>query len=131
MEGTPEAPRLTEIFVVNDYAMSWLGSVGAMVALKRRALEGGSYRVRLSLVRLSLWLLQLGMFDKEYARSVAGSEGKHAYLAPTLFRSETPCGDYQGVTDQVVMSVTPGGYRTPLVPRGSCRAEWLPRSAMS
>jgi hypothetical protein len=120
---------LTEIFVVNDYAMAWLGAVGTMVALKRRAREGGSYRVRLSLVRLSLWLLHLGIFDKDYARRVAGSEGKHAYLAPTLFEAETPCGAYQGVTDQVSMSITPGKYRTPLVPRGSCSPEWLPRGA--
>jgi crotonobetainyl-CoA:carnitine CoA-transferase CaiB-like acyl-CoA transferase len=127
LEGTPEAPRLTEIFVVNDYAMSWLGAVGAMVALKRRAIEGGSYRVRLSLVRLSLWLLHMGIFDKEYARRVAGTEGKHAYLAPTIFQADTPCGHYQGVTDQVTMSATSGGYRTPLVPRGSCRPEWQPR----
>jgi hypothetical protein len=130
LEGTPEAPRLTEIFVVNDYAMAWLGAVGAMVALKRRAREGGSYRVRLSLVRLSLWLLHLGIFDKDYARRVAGSEGKHAYLAPALFQAETPCGAYQGVTDQVSMSATPGKYVTPLVPRGSCRPEWLPRKAV-
>jgi hypothetical protein len=31
------------------------------------------------------------------------------------------------VTDQVNMSGTPGFYATPLVPRGSSRAEWLPR----
>jgi crotonobetainyl-CoA:carnitine CoA-transferase CaiB-like acyl-CoA transferase len=127
LEGTPEVPRLTEIFVVNDYAMSWLGAVGTMAALKRRAIEGGSYRVRISLLRLSLWLLQIGVFDKSYARSVAGKPGDHAFLPPTLFKAETPCGDYQGVTDQVVMTRTPGRYRVPLVPRGSSHPEWLPR----
>jgi crotonobetainyl-CoA:carnitine CoA-transferase CaiB-like acyl-CoA transferase len=128
IEGTPQAPRLTEIFVVNDYAMAWLAALGTMAALKRRATEGGSYRVRLSLVRLSLWLLQMGIFDKEYARSVAGSEGEHAYLPPEIFTADTPCGHYQGVTDQVAMSRTPGVYLIPLVPRGSSRAEWLPRN---
>jgi hypothetical protein len=127
LEGTPEAPRLTEITVVNDYAMAWLSTVGVIAALKRRALEGGSYRIRISLVRLSLWLLQMGIFDKAYARSVAGTTGDHAYLAPELFHAETPCGDYQGVTDQVAMARTPGLYRVPLVPRGSSRSEWMPR----
>jgi Lipocalin-like domain len=88
----------------------------------------GQRQMRLSLVRLSLWLLQMGIFDKEYARSVAGSEGEHAYLPPEIFTAETPCGHYQGVTDQVAMSRTPGFFQIPLVPRGSSRAEWLPRN---
>lgn len=124
-EGTPEQPRLTEIFVVNDYAMSWLSSVAVAAALKRRAIEGGSYRVRISLARLSMWLMQMGLFDKEYAKGVAGTKGEHEYLAPELFTAETACGFYQGVTDQVQMSKTPGRYRIPLTPRGASRPEWL------
>lgn len=126
-EGTFENPALTEIFVVNDYAMAWLSFVGVAVALKRRATEGGSYRVRISLARLSLWLLELGIFDKSYAHEVGHSGGDHAFLPPDLFTAETPLGHYQGVTDQVVMSKTPGHYKVPLVPRGSSRPEWLPR----
>jgi len=127
LEGSVENPRLPEIFVVNDYITAWLASVGAMAALKRRAVEGGSWRVRISLARLSLWLMQMGVFDKNYAHAVAGTPGDHAYLAPELFEAETPCGHYQGVTDQVAMSVTPGKYRVPLVPRGSSKPEWVAR----
>jgi hypothetical protein len=29
------------------------------------------------------------------------------------------------MTDQIVMSRTPGAFRTVLVPRGSSKAEWL------
>jgi SAM-dependent methyltransferase len=68
--------------------------------LKRRAVEGGSYRIRISLARLSLWLLHMGIFDKAYAASVAGRPGEHEYRAPELFEAETACGFYQGVTDQ-------------------------------
>jgi crotonobetainyl-CoA:carnitine CoA-transferase CaiB-like acyl-CoA transferase len=123
-EGTPERPKLTEIFVVNDYAMSWIASVAVAAALKRRAVEGGSYRIRISLARLSLWLLHMGIFDKAYATSVAGRPGDHEYRAPELFEADTACGFYQGVTDQVKMSRTPGSYRIPLVPRGASRPEW-------
>lgn len=126
-EGTPERPQLTEIFVVNDYAMSWIASVAVAAALRRRAVEGGSYRIRISLARLSIWLLQMGIFDKSYSAAVAGTAGDHEYLAPELFEADTPCGHYQGVTDQVQMSRTPGFYATPLVPRGSSKAEWLAR----
>ena len=127
LEGSVENPKLPEIFVVNDYITSWLASLGAITALKRRAIEGGSYRVRISLARLSLWLLQMGIFDKAYAYEIAGTEGQHAYLAPELFEAETPCGHYQGVTDQVTMTRTPGSFQVPLVPRGSSRAVWLDR----
>ena len=75
LEGSVENPKLPEIFVVNDYITSWMASVGAIAALKRRAAEGGSYRVRISLARLSLWLLQMGVFDKNYAYATAGTEG--------------------------------------------------------
>jgi crotonobetainyl-CoA:carnitine CoA-transferase CaiB-like acyl-CoA transferase len=126
LEGSVENPKLPEIFVVNDYITSWLASVGAIAALKRRAIEGGSYRVRISLARLSLWLLQMGVFDKR-SYATAGTAGAHEYLAPDLFEAETPCGHYQGVTDQVTMSATPGFYATPLVPRGASKAEWLER----
>ena len=70
-EGTLEKPALTEIFVVNDYAMSWLSAMAVIATLRRRAVEGGSYRIHLSLARLSIWLLQMGLFDKSYARKSA------------------------------------------------------------
>ena len=79
--------------------------------LKRRALEGGSYRIHISLARLSIWLLEMGIFDKTYAHQVGNSQGDHAYLSPEIFEADTPCGHYLGVTDQVKMSATPGFYR--------------------
>lgn len=96
-----------------------------MAALKRRAIEGGSYRIRISLTRLSIWLLELGLFDKTYAHEIGHMPGDHELLPPDLFTAETPLGHYQGVTDQVKMSKTPGEFRFVLVPRGSSRPEWL------
>jgi hypothetical protein len=58
--------------------------------LRRRAAEGGSYRVVVSLTRTVLWLLSLGIFDKEYAAATAGSSDEHTYVAPDLFIAETP-----------------------------------------
>ena len=127
-EGTFENPALTEIFVVNDYVMSWLSCMAVLATLKRRAIEGGSYRIHISLARLSIWLLHMGIFDKTYAREIGNTEGDHAYLAPEVFQAETPCGLYQGVTDQVRMSETPGFYQVPVVPRGSSNPVWLPRT---
>ncbi|WP_243788323.1 CoA transferase [Saccharopolyspora gloriosae] len=128
LEGDGEIPGLPPILVVNDYIVSWLLATGVTEALARRATEGGSYRVHVSLTRAALWILSMGVFDKQYAQATAGSEARHAYLDPETFTAETPLGHYQGVTDQVRMSATPGHYRTVLVPRGSSRPEWPARS---
>jgi hypothetical protein len=67
----------------------------------------------------------MGIFDKAYARETADSTDEHRYVAPDLFTAETPLGAYQGMTDQVALSRTPGAFRTVLVPRGSSKPEWL------
>jgi crotonobetainyl-CoA:carnitine CoA-transferase CaiB-like acyl-CoA transferase len=127
LEGGGRQPALPPILVVNDYIVSWLMVLGIVVALRRRARDGGSYRVHVSLTRAALWILSLGVFDLDYARSVAGSGGPHAYLDPELFTADTPLGRYQGVTEQVRMSRTPGRYRYPLLPRGAAPPQWEPR----
>ncbi|HUJ48290.1 MAG TPA: CoA transferase [Rhizomicrobium sp.] len=124
-EGTPTHPKSPPIIPICDNVVGWFGTVGILAALRRRAVEGGSYRVTVSLTRTVLWLLSLGIFDKAYAQATAGSSDEHAYVAPDLFTAETPLGTYQGLTDQVVLSRTPGSFRTVLVPRGSNKPEWL------
>jgi hypothetical protein len=124
LEGTLGQPRQPPIVPICDNVVGWLGTVGVLAALRRRAIEGGSYRVVVSLTRTVLWLLSLGIFDKAYARATAGSTEEHSYVAPDLFTAETALGTYQGMTDQVVMSRTPGSFSTVLVPRGSCKPEW-------
>ncbi len=124
LEGGGGEPRLSPILVVNDYVVSWLTAAGVVEALRRRATEGGSWQVHVSLVRVAMWILELGVFDLDHAKQVAGTPGRHAYLDPETFTADTPLGRYQGVTDQVRMSVTPGRYDPVLVPRGSSRPEW-------
>jgi crotonobetainyl-CoA:carnitine CoA-transferase CaiB-like acyl-CoA transferase len=125
IEGTPTHPKSPPIIPIVDNVVGWLGTVGTLAALRRRAVEGGSYRVTVSLTRTVLYLLSLGIFDKDYARATAGSSDEHAYVDPDLFTAETPLGTYQGMTDQVVLSRTPGSFRTVLVPHGSSKPEWL------
>src|SRR5438874_3561361 len=126
IEGSPTQPKQPPIVPICDNVVGWLGTTGILAALRRRAIEGGSYRVVVSLTRTVLWMLSLGIFDKAYAKPTAGSTDEHKYIAPDLFTAETPLGTYQGMTDQIVMSRTPGAYRTVLVPRGSSKPEWLP-----
>jgi crotonobetainyl-CoA:carnitine CoA-transferase CaiB-like acyl-CoA transferase/DNA-binding beta-propeller fold protein YncE len=125
LEGSLTHPKQPVIVPICDNVVGWLGTTGILAALRRRAIEGGSYRVTVSLTRTVLWLLSLGIFDKAYAQATAGSTDEHRYAEPDLFTAETPCGSYQGMTDQVVLSRTPGAFRNVLLPRGSSKPEWL------
>ena len=117
-------PGLPAVPVVNDYITAWFLELGILRALTLRARFGGSYKVTVSLTRVALWLQSLGTFDREYSADVAGREVGHELLAPNTFTAHTPLGLYQGVTEQVQMSRTPGYYTHPLMPRGSDRPAW-------
>ncbi len=49
---------------MNDYIAGYLGSAGVIAALRRRAREGGSYHVRVSLARCATWFRSLGQVDQ-------------------------------------------------------------------
>jgi len=125
IEGSDEKPVHPSIYVACDYAAGWLATCGILSALLRRAKEGGSYRVRVSLVRTALWLPELGIFDRDYATKTAGSTDEHLYPDPDGFVADTPMGRYTGVKEMIEMSKTPGEYKYPLTPFGSWQPSWL------
>ncbi|MET0715567.1 MAG: CoA transferase [Mycetocola sp.] len=127
VEGTLTEPKLPPTSIVNDYLVAWLGATGAMAALARRAAEGGSYRVHVSLTRAAMWILSLGTFDKTYVGEAVRQGGEHTLIDPQLFTSLTPLGLYQGVTEQVSLSRTPHHYTNVLSARGADHPVWLPR----
>jgi len=90
IEGCDEQPAHPSIHVACDYAAGWLAALGSLSALLRRAKEGGSYRVVVSLSRTALWLPELGIFDREYAKKTAGSNDEHFYPDPDAFVVDTP-----------------------------------------
>jgi len=109
--------------------VGWFGTAGVLEALRRRAVDGGSYRVRVSLTRICLWLISLGIFDKEFATSTAGSAAEHSAIPPELFHAKTPLGTYQGMTAQIELSSLPQGLTTTVLqPMGADQPEWLPRA---
>jgi crotonobetainyl-CoA:carnitine CoA-transferase CaiB-like acyl-CoA transferase len=125
LEGSLSSPKQPPIVPICDNVVGWLGTVGVLAALRRRAVEGGSYKVVVSLTRTVLWQLSLGIFDRAYAQATAGSSEEHTNVAPDLFTAETPLGTYQGLDEQAYLSKSPGSYRTVIVPRGSNKPEWL------
>ncbi|MEV6638599.1 CoA transferase [Amycolatopsis sp. NPDC051371] len=126
-EGSLAEPKLPPTSIINDYLVAWLGATGAMAALVRRATEGGSYRVHVSLTRAAMWAVTLGFFDWDYVHQAVGSGGEHELLDPQLFTSLTPLGIYQGVTENITLSRTPHHYLNVLSPRGADQPVWLPK----
>jgi crotonobetainyl-CoA:carnitine CoA-transferase CaiB-like acyl-CoA transferase len=101
--GSPDAPILAPYFYPNDYITGFLAAFGTLAALIRRAEEGGSYQVRVSLCRTAMLLLEQGLNDvgadsfqvpsvilARYMQETASPIGRLHYLGPVLRYSETP-----------------------------------------
>lgn len=104
---------------VNDYTTGYLAAFGAMVALRRRAVEGGSWRVRASLTRTAMWVRGLGL------RSGAGVEPFSSdELAAWSIREDGGWGPVTFLRPPVRMGVTPAVWVRPSVKLGSDLASW-------
>jgi hypothetical protein len=101
-----------------------MGASGAAAALVKRATEGGSWHVTVSLTRTAMWCASLGLVDP----ALAGRSEEHTLLEPLAYDAPSPLGDIHMLAPPVRFSRTPPSWPDPiLVPRGSSRAEWLTR----
>ncbi len=62
-EGAVDAPMMPVQVIFADYLAAYVGAAGVAAALHRRATEGGSYQVRVSLTRMCMWAQELGLLD--------------------------------------------------------------------
>ncbi len=111
-----------------DYCTGYLMAFGAMVALKRRAEEGGSWLVRTSLAQIGKWIVDLGEVAPAAARD-APAEFTAAELESWSMVSETPSGKLRHLKPVVQMSETPTYWARPSVPLGYHQPVWPPRGA--
>lgn len=99
-----EPPRLVPAAAC-DYTTGYLAALGTMVALKRRAENGGSYQVRVSLARTGMWYmaqpriasastLPVDIPNREeveiYTELSDSYEGTLRHIKPIIQLSETP-----------------------------------------
>jgi hypothetical protein len=92
-------PKLLPVSVI-DYVSGYLMAFGAIVALARRATEGGSWLVRVSLARTGKWIVDRGTVANFAAvpvelpsnelKNLIIQTGKFSHLRPVLQLSETP-----------------------------------------
>jgi crotonobetainyl-CoA:carnitine CoA-transferase CaiB-like acyl-CoA transferase len=109
-----------------DYCTGNLMAFGAMVALARRAREGGSWLVRISLAQVGRWIVDLGEVSADAARN-APAEFSEAELADWSMVSDSPVGRLQHLRPAVRMSETPPYWARTSVPLGYHQPVWPPR----
>lgn len=127
-EGNGGPPKFPPTLVMNDHIAGYLGAAGVLAALRRRAKEGGSYHVRVSLARAAMWYASLGQFP---TKSFDANDPLHRMIEPEPMKAQTPYGLVQRLGPQVKLSKTPGKWRTPLVAvRGADLPVWE-RGAMA
>lgn len=103
---------------MNDYTTGYFAALGTMIALRRRATEGGSWSVRVSLSQTSMWEYPLGTdLDREAATGVGD-------LAPFMEQHETPYGFMKHLRPPLRMSETDPHWAIPTAPLGSGQTLW-------
>ena len=115
-----EKPRYMPVSAI-DYVSGYLMAFGAMVALARRAQEGGSWLVRVSLARTGRWIVDLG---DSGAIAELLAELPRAELDALTTEIDAPSGRVRHLKPVLEMSETPPGWIRPPVPAGHHPAEW-------
>jgi hypothetical protein len=89
LEGTLDAPKYPPFGLLNDVLTGIFGALAAYAALIRRAKEGGSYLVRVSLCRCSMWYGTLGFLERDDTKR---DGEQHKLIEPDMFEADTPLG---------------------------------------
>lgn len=109
---------------VCDYTTGYLATYGALLALARRAREGGSWQVHVSLCQSAMLLQRQGLLKKFTAAPEVLTEEQ---LAPLHVQEEGVYGDLRTLGPVLRMSETPPRWDKPTPPLGGGVPIWLPR----
>jgi crotonobetainyl-CoA:carnitine CoA-transferase CaiB-like acyl-CoA transferase len=109
-----------------DYVAGYLLAYGTMLALERRAREGGSWMVRMSLARTGHWIRAQGLVDpvqyEACGKDLPGDE-----VAGYMMESDSPVGRLSHLAPVAKMSETPARWARPAVPLGTHPPRWPSR----
>jgi crotonobetainyl-CoA:carnitine CoA-transferase CaiB-like acyl-CoA transferase len=102
-----------------DHATGYLMAFAAMAALIRRAEQGGSWHVRVSLAQTAAWLRRLGRID-----GMACTDPKFDDVRDRLEETASGFGCLTAVRHAAVMDEMPPHWARPSVPLGTHPAAW-------
>jgi len=123
--GAEPGPQFYPVSAI-DFLTGYLMAFGAMVALARRAREGGSWLVRISLAQVGRWLVGRGEVPESALRNVP-KEFIPEELERWSMVSETPAGRLQHLAPVLQLSETPPRWARTTVPLGYHEPVWPPR----
>ena len=119
VQGSLAEPRNLPVQAL-DYICGYLAALGAMVGLARRAEQGGSWLVRVSLVQVAHWIASLGLTDPAGGTAELAPEE----LAKITMESDGPFGRLTHLKPILQLSDTPPYYARPAEPLGTSPATW-------
>jgi len=103
-----------------DHASGYLLAFGILAALHRRAVEGGTWQVDVSLAATGRWLRGLG----RVANGFAVPDPVREDLLDLLEESDSGFGRLTAVRHAGMLEATPAFFARPSVPLGSDAPEW-------
>ena len=125
--GAAPGPQFYPVSAI-DYLTGYLMAFGAMVALARRAREGGSWLVRISLAQTGRWLVGRGQVLDALLEDVP-KEFTPDELERWSITSDTPVGRLRHLGPVLRMSETAPRWARPSVPLGHNEPVWPKRAA--
>jgi crotonobetainyl-CoA:carnitine CoA-transferase CaiB-like acyl-CoA transferase len=125
--GETPGPQFYPVSAI-DYCTGYLMACGAMMALRRRAQEGGSWLVRISLAQVGKWLVDLGEVSAATLQAVP-DEFDEDELSRWSTTTETPSGPLRHLKPVLQMSETTPHWARPSVPLGYHRPAWPARAS--
>ncbi|MEV5544379.1 CoA transferase [Saccharopolyspora shandongensis] len=117
-------PQLTPVYLC-DFLTGFLASYGAMLALARRAREGGNYLVQVSLCQSAMLLQRQDLID-DFA-DAPGRLTADEFERYAVTDDNTVYGDLKSLGPVIRMSETPPRWSRTTPRLGSSHPEWLPR----
>jgi crotonobetainyl-CoA:carnitine CoA-transferase CaiB-like acyl-CoA transferase len=109
---------------VCDYSTGYLAAFGAMLALARRARDGGSYHVHVSLCQSAMLMQRQGLVSNFADAPEHLTEDE---LAPLHVHEESCYGDLKTLGPVLRMSETPPRWDRPTPSLGGDEPVWLSR----
>ena len=109
-----------------DYLAGHLLAVGTLVALKRRAEQGGSWLVRTSLAQVGKWLVNQGEVPESELKDIA-PEFTSEEIARWSVTTQSPAGVLRHFSPILGLSETPPRWDRPSVPLGHHQPAWPAR----
>src|SRR5436190_14170802 len=120
--GAAPGPQFYPVSAI-DYLTGYLMAFGAIVALARRAREGGSWLVRISLAQTGRWLVGRGQVPEAQLKDVH-KEFTAAEPERWSMTSDTPVGRLGHLAPVVRLSETPPRWARTTVPLGHHEPVW-------